>query len=640
MKQWYISKDANGGQRLSSSLDEAKAHAGPQGGVRELQRNPAPAGIGYAVVDGKGRLVHFSPSENDAVDYAVRSAGSSGVVAMDDIAAVDLEQNPMPRIGVTPAETAYAKSGLPQVLRRLGYGSALTREDVEKWSLDAAWARIKHKLPTGDETTRGRARSAKKKTVNVWQKDAKSAARALLKQNAKTAKILKGDTLKNSVADVFVSVGLSLAPHQLGFRGLVTDIQGRMQFANISPEMRRVSLPGESPTDRDWYTLCAGSSLQCRQTCLAYSGQNSLQDEAYVAKVKLTEALYEEPAAFMRLLLEAIRKHFWRYGHTDKYKATKQGIDDGVETTNVDDEELMRVDDDESYDDIVEAASSPKGNITVSARYHPRVRLNVYQDIPWELLCPDLLDQEWLNQRPEGVRGAENTSRVKGILYDYTKVAREPSDSLHITFSCTGTESNLRACEQVLQTGINVAVVFIGAMENSEGQVVVDRRGGKPLQKLSKNVIVADQMLSLYPWKLQLIPGGQIWSVLNGDISDIRDQDPPGYVVGLTYKIPSVRYMLTPAQIAHKQQVYEKKYASWEARTKKALAAGKELPKQPDKPGNYGYKPAVDAQAIDKFITRVRVVDVDVQNIKTRKVETISALITTHNPNQSHVLIS
>lgn len=638
MRQWYISKDAEGGQRLSDSLQAAKAHAGPQGGVRQLQQNPAPAGVGYAVIDGKGRLVHFSPSENDAVEYAVRSAGSSGVVAMDDLSAIDLEQNPMPR-GITAAETAYVKSGLPKVLRRLGYGPQLTRADVERWTLDAAWERIKHKLPTGDETARGRARSAKRAGVNVWQRSAKSAARALLRQNAKTAKILSGKTLKDSVADVFVSVGLSLAPHQLGFRGLVTDVQGRVQFANTDPEVRLVSLPGETHGDRESYTLCAGSSDQCRQTCLAYSGQNTLQDEAYVTKVKLTEALYEEPAAFTRLLLEAVRKHFWRYGHTTKYKATEKGIREGVETTNVDNEELARVDGADARDDAVAAASSPGGKILVEARYHPRVRLNVYQDIPWEILCPDIVDIEWLNQRPDDVGGAENVNRIKGILYDYTKLAREPSDGLHITFSCTGTRGSLSASEEVLKTGINVAVVFIGATE-VDGKLQDDRRGGRPLQKTARNVVVADQMLSLYPWRLQLVPGGAAWPVLNGDISDIRDQDPPGYIVGLTYKVPSVRYRLTDAQYAQKRQEYEKQYAAWEARAKKAVEAGKEPPQQPDRPSNYGYKQAVNAQAIDKFITRVRVVDVEVQDIKTRKREVISALITTHNPNQSHVLIS
>ena len=54
----------------------------------------------------------------------------------------------------------------------------------------------------------------------------------------------------------------------------------------------------------------------------------------------------------------------------------------------------------------------------------------------------------------------------------------------------------------------------------------------------------------------------------------------------------------------------------------------------PSTPSRYGYKPAVETRQVDKFIVRVKVVEVEKDGKR------IKALVTTHNPNQSHVLIA
>jgi len=86
--------------------------------------------------------------------------------------------------------------------------------------------------------------------------------------------------------------------------------------------------------------LCVGNSAACRAACLVYSGHNTIDIYNMVVKTSRTEALLLKPLAFARMLVENVRFHM----------------------------ERKRSD------------------------YEPFCRLNVFSDIPWELVLPGLFE--------------------------------------------------------------------------------------------------------------------------------------------------------------------------------------------------------------------------------------------------------
>lgn len=186
------------------------------------------------------------------------------------------------------------------------------------------------------------------------------------------------------------------------------------------------------------HTLCVGSNEQCRAACLVHSGQNAA--DPYNARIKLarTAALVNEPAAFCRLLAESVAR--WDESITDR-----------------------------------------------RPRERAFFRLNVYSDIPWELVFPDLFRLFPATQ-----------------FYDYTKVAgRTTPPNYDLTFSFSGTNEKLARAE--LARGTRVAVVFLPS------------RHGGPLPPSC--------------WGLP---------VIDGDEYDWRPLDPPGVIIGLRYKVPKL----------------------------------------------------------------------------------------------------
>jgi hypothetical protein len=110
------------------------------------------------------------------------------------------------------------------------------------------------------------------------------------------------------------------------------------------------------------------------------------------------------------------------------------------------------------------------------------VRLNVFSDIPWELVFPELFEI------------------VPGVYYDYTKVPwRTPAPNYDLTFSYSG--RNFGQMQEELERGRRVAVVFLAKRHK-------------------------------LPSTFMDMP------VVDGDISDARPLDPPGVIVGLSYKVP------------------------------------------------------------------------------------------------------
>lgn len=116
--------------------------------------------------------------------------------------------------------------------------------------------------------------------------------------------------------------------------------------------------------------------------------------------------------------------------------------------------------------------------------YKPAVRLNVFSDLVWEEIFPELF------------------GRYPGVqFYDYTKHAYRCMkryslpENYHLTFSRS--EVNAKDCQRVLRSGkCSVAVVF---------------HGGLPRVALGRKVV-------------------------DGDLTDLRFLDPPGLVVGLKAK--------------------------------------------------------------------------------------------------------
>jgi len=200
--------------------------------------------------------------------------------------------------------------------------------------------------------------------------------------------------------------------------------------------------------------LCVGASIECIRSCLVYSGHNETDVYNIMLKQAKTSALLLEPTAFGRILLEACRRH--------------RGTGRRVTT--------------------------------------PMVRLNVYSDIPWELVFPSLF---------------EDLPDMQ--FYDYTKVAdREMPSNYDMTFSYSGRNESRMLRE--LGRGRKAAVVFLDTHRYADARArkFTPRHAGLP-----------DEFLG--------------YEVVDGDISDIRPLDgeiaegPPPYVVGLSWKAPKGR---------------------------------------------------------------------------------------------------
>lgn len=180
-------------------------------------------------------------------------------------------------------------------------------------------------------------------------------------------------------------------------------------------------------------TICVDSTPECRAMCLVYAGQNMADPYNLKLKIATTEALLREPGAFCRLLLAAT--HLFSCG------AKCEGM-------------------------------------------LPFVRLNVYSDLPWEVLFPGLF-QHFPDLQ----------------FYDYTKIpGRKTPKNYDLTFSYSG--HNIVEAKSELRRGVRVAVVF-GVKRNHD---LPDRFWGK--------------------------------TVVDGDLHDLRPLEPGGVIVGLRWKQP------------------------------------------------------------------------------------------------------
>lgn len=212
-------------------------------------------------------------------------------------------------------------------------------------------------------------------------------------------------------------------------------------------DVQGLSLLPESRALEFVKSLCVGSSRACRAACLVYSGRNEADLYNGLVKFARTRAFLERPEAFVRMLVDSIEK---RRHH--RYTDGKQ--------------------------------------------YELFVRLNVFSDVPWELVAPALF---------------EYFGEVQ--FYDYTKVpGRRPASNYDLTFSYSGANQEYVSFE--LGRRSRVAIVFL-APPGTPRVFAKDRLPGYGLPTSIRGMRVVD-----------------------GDVSDVRPRDPAPSVVALRWKPP------------------------------------------------------------------------------------------------------
>ncbi len=447
----------------------------------------------FVILDAHGRYLGEQNNVQEAIAEAKHAAKKrgGGVYASIDQLEPDKEQNPATASGIK----AYRQSKLEEKIR--AQGGALspdgdyhiaTKEMVMGMSLPEAHALVRKYLP-----------AAKK-----WGSPVES-GRGMFQPNTKMAKMateLFESALGESISAS--SYGMSLLPHYIAFRGGLIP----------SPTGSKLSIFAKSPAEiKEHYSAegdirkgswCVGSSEGCRATCLVYSGQNQVADESILIKHALSQALLNEPLAYLRLMVEGIRSQMLYKGAAERW-----------------------------------------------------VRLNVYQDIPWEVMFPDLFLRA-------GEGGPKAWSKAGGWIpelraYDYTKTLdREFLPNYDLTFSYNG--GNKAACKKALASGRNVAAVFVllgqkGELlrslrpkEGAKGKKVPLAREAITARRWSKMPLRERHKDLFYPFDVEGIFGDV--PVLNGDVHDIRPYDrmvldangwEGGALVGLDFKIPQVK---------------------------------------------------------------------------------------------------
>lgn len=350
---------------------------------------PLSSSAAFVAIDSNGDIVDVSESRQRAIESLERLG--PGYIAYDDDD--DGGNRPVTRnpAGDNPIR-ALERAGLAQ----------LDFDRVERMPLEHAHKELLpyfHLLKKGGESVKA-------------YKTPEGMAHRFLGQNYKTA--------KTTPEDPSLVMGLTLLPaDRLTVKYLDDLDKSRDSRVNalvrtlLRSDDRLVSIarPHRSLSTekrRAQWTMCAGSTDECRNSCLVYTGRNVADVYNNRRKAVGTIALVERPEAFCRMLIEAIRSH------------TRSESCQGMK---------------------------------------PFVRLNVLSDVPWELLIPGLFD--YFSPRNYGGQTIPGFGAVTApMFYDYTKVAnRKPPSNYDLTFSYSGRNELLARSE--LARGIRVAVVFL-----------------------------------------------------------------------------------------------------------------------------------------------------------------------------------
>jgi hypothetical protein len=414
---------------------------------------------GYAVLDGQGNFITIVP---DAA-----SAAAVGVELHAPNVWIEDEGRSGAGAGLGDAETlGISPEHHPDAALRASFLPVIPEHAVMDMSLDEAHMRLRPFFP---EHKRGKS--------SKYDRPG-GMAEAMLGQNYKTAKTVKPENMieysrvRKALYERYGLIeakvqGLSLVPHFL-MRGSAAgpEFAGFDHLTDNTVE-KLVQLRGGKANA---FTLCKGATAECRASCLVYSGQNSADPYNVVIKFARTKALLMEPVAFVRMLMESVAVHAKRIS---------------------------------------------------SQEVAPMFRLNVFSDVPWELVMP------WFFSATH--RGVDFS---KLQFYDYTKVVgRRLPPNYDITFSYAGPPNDNATRFEYNTNHRRVAVVFLMGADGKSFGVKTARNTPLPREWCG-------------------------FRVVDGDVSDMRPLDPAGVIVGLRWKIPA-RQNIDPASTVFAVKIYE-----------------------------------------------------------------------------------
>ena len=415
----------------------------------------------YIAMTGEGDPIGYGTEAEASAAAVARSNQTGGVAFLESVPTEPQTPVRNPPLNVIKgALSAYESTGLMDICQARYGHPHLTLAMVESMSLQEAHALVRPYLPANKKYNklRGVVGGGVLKVPPAGSKKKMRASYGMLATNAKLA---KADSPDDRVS---IAYGLVLAPHQVGLRGkgvvLKSGAGMTLGKGEQTKEVQEALFSGHADPSAAKYaaqysgvhspsllamgkrvTVCPHASIQCKETCLVHSGQNPASVEALTSKLGLTRALYAEPLAFCRLLLENLRRYFCEAG----------------------------------------------GKADVDLY----IRLNVFSDIPWEQFFPDLLDPVVLAalRAPDGDEPSlydpgDWESRPlagSGSYYDYTKVAwrmhafaaqmavkysfpiedafRYCNENYYLTLSYSGANEHL--CKEWLAAGLKVAIVFV-----------------------------------------------------------------------------------------------------------------------------------------------------------------------------------
>jgi hypothetical protein len=333
------------------------------------------------------------------------------------------------------------------------------------------------------------------------------AARSLMNDNLKMAKAKKGeeeepllcpDTFTGELIQIpkSIGMGISFVSHQI-----VWKLQHAMEICLdrghpwlVASEYAPAWKPGRIKESEEG-TVCAGATGPCIYTCLLYTGHN--------------EHGYDLQGA----ALADAEKYYYKFGMKSSEEVMKRMKDvrfpiasNMIRKMRLTEAFLMEP---EAFVRLWRASILHHRDLALSKGYDYYVRPNVFSDIPWEIIYPELFH----------FAGPETT------FYDYTKVPLRnpirqlegPQSSLYdLTFSFGGGAASRARTRREMQRGLRAAYVFYFGTTN-------------PRQH-SKQGLTLDG-----------------FPVIDGDCHDLRSRDPYPAVVGLRYKQPPNReHRMTP----------------------------------------------------------------------------------------------
>lgn len=443
-------------------------------------------GPAYLLLDSEGSPIEIAPTLPEAMSMAESMASDdeiwidapsqedvigieAGEAQEDALEELPLAANPKRRLRVMTGGEEKIRSAPEDALMALLAAAKRVGEpfvdfdEAMRMDPEEAYSRIVDFFPRYKYTkSTGQKVRVKSYDKAIGTSANKGMAFNILGQNYKTAK----GTPPHIIAQLFEQtgfrkanvLGLSILPTTQSYtEPMVRDI--------MASASRFYSVKSIMPTRLN---SCVRATPECSSSCLVFSGRNLSDDYNTVKKYALLQSLVHEPEAFMRMLIEAIRIH---------------------------------------------RDSSFRANTM------PLVRLNVFSDLPWELMTPELFELF------EDVQ-----------FYDYTKVPnRQTPSNYDLTFSFAGTPQNVDAMDfEIRERNRRVAVVFAAVgMRTIPGTGRVEIPRTPTFYRRKPGAERKTGMYARLPKTFLGLP------VIDGDESDMRPYDPSPSIVGLRWKNPA-----------------------------------------------------------------------------------------------------